>query len=135
MPTAAGDDLKSASQGGNKEHQIRPEPDTEGRTALQSRPALAKKGANIMSINSKVHELRELRQMAEELEAEIETIEDSIKEQMRAQGVDTLHGPDWKVTWKPVTSSRLDTSALKAELPEIAARYVRQTTNRRFCLA
>ena len=48
-----------------------------------------------MSINSKVHELRELRQMAEELEAEIETIEDSIKEQMRAQGVDTLHGPDW----------------------------------------
>ena len=37
-----------------------------------------------MSINSKVHELRELRQMAEELEAEIETIEDSIKEQMRA---------------------------------------------------
>ena len=88
-----------------------------------------------MSINSKVHELRELRQMAEELEAEIETIEDSIKEQMRAPGVDTLHGPDWKVTWKPVTSSRLDTSALKAELPEIAARYVRQTTNRRFCLA
>ena len=72
-----------------------------------------------MSINSKVHELRELRQMAEELEAEIETIEDSIKEQMRAQGVDTLHGPDWKVTWKPVTSSRLDTSALKAE--QIAA--------------
>ena len=54
---------------------------------------------------------------------------------MDAQGVDTLSGTDWKVTWKPVTSARLDSSALKKELPEIAARFMKQTTTRRFVLA
>lgn len=86
-------------------------------------------------INTKVKELRELRRMAEELAAEIEAVQDSIKSQMDAQGVDTLSGTDWKVTWKLVTSARLDSSALKKELPEIAARFMKQTTTRRFVLA
>lgn len=86
-------------------------------------------------INAKVKELRELRRMADELAAEIEAVQDSIKSQMDAQGVDTLAGTDWKVTWKPVTSARLDSSALKKELPEIAARFIKQTTTRRFVLA
>ena len=86
-------------------------------------------------INAKVKELRELRRMADELATEIEAVQDSIKSQMDAQGVDTLAGADWKVTWKPVTSARLDSSALKKELPEIAARFMKQTTTRRFVLA
>lgn len=86
-------------------------------------------------INAKVKELRELRRMADELAAEIEAVQDSIKSQMDAQGVDTLAGTDWKVTWKPVTSARLDSSALKKELPEIAAHFMKQTTTRRFVLA
>ena len=86
-------------------------------------------------INAKVKELRELRRMADELAAEIEAVQDSIKSQMDAQGVDTLSGTDWKVPWKPVTSARLDSSALKKELPEIAARFMKQTTTRRFCVA
>lgn len=86
-------------------------------------------------INAKVKELRELRRMADDLAAEIEAVQDSIKSQMDAQGVDTLAGTDWKVTWRPVTSTRLDSSALKKELPEIAARFMKQTTTRRFVLA
>ncbi len=86
-------------------------------------------------INAKVKELRELRRMADELATEIEAVQDSIKSQMDAQGVDTLAGADWKVTWRPVTSTRLDSSALKKELPEIAARFMKQTTTRRFVLA
>lgn len=86
-------------------------------------------------INAKVKELRELRRMADELAAEIEAVQDSIKSQMDAQGVDTLSGTDWKVTWKPVTSARLDSLALKKELPEITARFMKQTTTRRFVLA
>lgn len=86
-------------------------------------------------INAKVKELRELRRMADELATEIEAVQDSIKSQMDAQGVDTLAGADWKVTWRPVTSTRLDSSALKKELQEIAARFMKQTTTRRFVLA
>ena len=91
-----------------------------------------------MSINEldmKVKELRELRRMAEELQAEIDAAQDAIKAHMDSQGVDTLAGTDWKVTWKPVTSSRLDTAALRAALPEVAERFTRNSTTRRFCVA
>ena len=91
-----------------------------------------------MSINdmdSKIKELRELRRMADELTAEMESITDSIKRHMDAEGVDTLNGTDWKVTYKAVTSSRLDTTALKKELPDLTAQFTKTTTARRFCIA
>lgn len=86
-------------------------------------------------MSAKVRELRELKRMAEELADEINSIEDAIKAEMDASGTDTLLGLDWKITWKTVTSSRLDSTALKRELPEIAARFMKQTTARRFLLA
>lgn len=91
-----------------------------------------------MSINdmdSKIKELRELRHMADELTAEMESITDSIKRHMDAEGVDTLNGTDWKVTYKAVTSSRLDTTALKEALPDLTAQFTKTTTARRFCIA
>ena len=54
---------------------------------------------------------------------------------MDAAQVDTLSGSDWKVTYKAVTSSRLDTSALKKALPDIAAQYTKTTTTKRFLIA
>lgn len=91
-----------------------------------------------MSINemdSNVKELRELRRMAEELAAEIDSIQDSIKAHMDAQGVDTINGTDWKVTYKAVTSSRLDTAALKKALPDLAQQFTKTTSTRRFLVA
>ena len=91
-----------------------------------------------MSINemdSKIKELRELRRMADELAAEMESIQDSIKQHMTATGVDTISGTDWKVTYKTVTSSRIDTAALKKALPDLAEQFTKTTTARRFCVA
>ena len=91
-----------------------------------------------MSVNemdSKIKELRELRRMADELTAEIESITDSIKAYMDAEGVDTVSGTDWKVTYKAVTASRLDTSALKKALPDLVQQFTKTTTARRFCVA
>ena len=86
-------------------------------------------------MDSKVKELRELRRMADELTAEIESIQDSIKQHMDAEGVDTINGTDWKVTYKAVTSSRLDGAALKKALPNLAAQFTKTTTARRFTVA
>lgn len=91
-----------------------------------------------MSVNEmerKVKELRELRRMAEELDAEIESIQDSIKQHMDAEGVDTITGTDWKVTYKAVTSSRLDAAAFKKALPDLAQQFTKTSTGRRFCVA
>lgn len=87
---------------------------------------------SIDTMNAKVKELRELRRMADELAGAMEAIQDEIKAHMTAQAVDTLTGVDWKITWKAVTSNRLDTTALKKALPEVAERFTNTTTSRRF---
>ena len=86
-------------------------------------------------MNAKVQELRELRRMADELAAEIDSLQDELKAEMTAQNTDTLTGLDWKITWKQVTSNCIDSKALKAALPDVAAKYTKQTTSRRFVLA
>ena len=83
-----------------------------------------------MSINEMDSKIKELRRMADELAAEIDSITDSIKAHMDAEGVETISGTDWKVTYKAVTSSRIDTSALKKALPDVVERFSKTTTAR-----
>ena len=84
------------------------------------------------NLEPKVKELLELKRMREELDAEITAAEEEIKRVMGTE--ETLLAGAFKVTWKAVTSSRLDSSALKKALPEIAARFMKQTTTRRFSI-
>ena len=91
-----------------------------------------------MSMNemeAKVNELRELKRMADELAGEIAALEDSLKAHMTVAGTDTIEGSTFRVTWKEVTSSRLDSKALKAAAPTIWEQFSKQTTSRRFVLA
>lgn len=87
------------------------------------------------NLDSQIHELRELRRMADELAAAIDTIQDAIKAEMTAASVDVLTGSDWKAVWKPITTSRIDTTALKKALPDLAAQFTKTSTVRRFSVA
>ena len=54
---------------------------------------------------------------------------------MTAQGVNEMDVDIFKIRWTPITSERLDTTALKNELPDIAARFTKTTQSRRFVIA
>ena len=84
-------------------------------------------------LESKVRELRQLQALIAEAEAETETIRDAIKAFMGDS--ETVQAGEYRITWKHVTSTRMDTAAIKAALPEVAARFTRTTTTRRFCVA
>ena len=86
-------------------------------------------------IISKLNELSELRRMADELNAEIEAIQDAIKAHMTEADTDTITAGAFKVTWKADTSTRIDTTALRKDLPEIWQEYGKTTTTRRFSVA
>lgn len=89
-----------------------------------------------MSMNeleSKCRELRELQRLIDEATAEAEAIKDAIKAHMGDS--ETAYAGEYKITYKAVTSSRIDTTALKKALPEIAQAYSRETTVRRFSVA
>ena len=90
---------------------------------------------NVDTMNEKIQELRELKRMQEDLAAEIASIEEELKGHMSACGMDTLLGMDWRITWKAVTSNRLDTGALRKAMPDVAQAFTRETTTKRFVLA
>ena len=88
-----------------------------------------------MDINALMAERAQYIRLQEEAAAMVETLKDQLKAQMQAAGVDTLAGAEHKATYKAVTSCRVDTTALKKDLPEIAARYTKTTEARRFTFA
>ena len=85
-----------------------------------------------MNIDNIMRELAEYIRMGEQITTTVDGLKDQLKQIMREQGTDTLTGTEHKATYKAVTSSRLDTTALKRELPEIAARYSKSSETKRF---
>lgn len=85
------------------------------------------------SMEERIKELQELKHMREELEAEINAIEDEIKQTMGEE--ETLLAGAFKVIWKNVTSSRFDSTRFKKDHAELAAAYMKQTTVRRFTVS
>ena len=87
------------------------------------------------NIIKKVKELKKLRLMLDDLAAEISTIEDEIKAEMIAKDTEIMKADIFTIRYTTVTSNRLDSTAIKNELPEIAARYMKQITTKRFSIA
>lgn len=85
-----------------------------------------------VEIIRKVEALQELRRMQEELVAEIEAAQDEIKAYMTEQDTDSFTAGAFKVSWKAVTSSRFDSAAFKKAMPEVAERFMKSSTTRRF---
>ena len=84
-------------------------------------------------LERKVRELRSLQALIEEAQEEAEAIKDQLKAHVGER--EELRAGEYKITWRPVESARLDAAALRAALPEVAERFTRTTTCRRFCVA
>lgn len=84
-------------------------------------------------METKARELRELKRMKEELEAEMSALEDAIKAAMG--DCEQVIAGEYKITYKAVTSARVDTTALKNALPDVAERFTKITTYKRFQIA
>ncbi|MGE4276315.1 MAG: hypothetical protein AB7E30_03945 [Lawsonibacter sp.] len=81
----------------------------------------------------KIRELRQLQALIEEAQAEADAIRDAIKAHMGP--AEELRAGEYRVTWKAVKAAKLDTSALKRALPDVAQAFTRETVTRRFCVA
>ena len=88
-----------------------------------------------MNINEIMAELAQYTRMAEEIAATVDGLKDTIKKYMEENQLETLTGNEHKATYKTVTSSRIDTTALKRNDPDIAERYTKTTETKRFTFA
>lgn len=76
---------------------------------------------------------RELQRMLEDVQAEMDEIKDMIRAQMGDS--DVIVAGEYKISNKLVESSRLDSAALKKALPDVAARFIKTITSRRFVIS
>lgn len=83
-------------------------------------------------LNELVTELRNIRRQAEDLAAQEEAIKDLIKEQMTLRQATSILGPDYKILWTSYQRTSLDTKALRSAEPELAARFTKTTSCKRF---
>ena len=84
-------------------------------------------------MEAKCRELRQLQALIEEAQVEAEHIKDTIKAAMG--DAEAVQAGEYRITWKNVTTARVDASALRKALPDVAERFTRSTTVRRFCVA
>ena len=87
------------------------------------------------NIDTIMRELAQYTRLQEETAAIIDGLKDELKAIMQERNTDTLTGTEHRASYKAVVSSRIDTTAIKKELPEIAAKYTRTTETRRFTFA
>lgn len=81
----------------------------------------------------RARELRALQALIDEAIAEAEALKDALKAAMGDS--ESVQAGEYKITWRRVTSARIDTGALRKAMPDVAAAFTRETTVRRFCVA
>ena len=101
--------------------------------AGRENPAERTETMNTSDIIKKLEEIRALSSLIEEAEAELDGLKDEIKTYMGDS--ESLTAGNWKVSYKTVTSSRVDTAGLKKALPDIAAQFTKTSTTRRLVIA
>lgn len=86
-------------------------------------------------LTAKLRELKEMKAMVAELEAEIDTIEDEIKAHMTENETEEMIVDMFKVRYTTVKSSRFDTTAFKKTHADLYEQYTKPTTTKRFSIA
>ena len=85
-----------------------------------------------MSIHETMKELAQYLRMQEEIAETVEGLKDIIKNYMQENGLETLASDEHKATYKTVSSSRIDTTALRKACPSMAEQFTKTTTSQRF---
>lgn len=86
------------------------------------------------TLKGKLDRLAELQAEIDTLTAQADALKDAIKKELEARNLDELEAGEHIVRWKPVASSRLDSRALRAGLPDVYSRFTTQSECRRFTL-
>ena len=84
------------------------------------------------NIDSIMRELAQYTRIMEEAAATVDGLKDEIKKYMEEHNTDVLIGNEHKASYKAVASNRIDTTALKKDMPDIAAQYTKTTETKRF---
>ena len=84
----------------------------------------------LVGFDEKLHRRDEILQVISELQEEQKQIEQEVK--LFMQNNELAGSENYRVSWKNIDSTKLDTKRIKAELPQIYADYGKVLHSRRF---
>ena len=84
----------------------------------------------LQGYDDKLHRRLELAELIDKLEKEKKTIEQEIK--LTMSDAESALCSDYEVSWKNVTTSKLDVERIKLEQPDIYKKYLKEFQSRRF---
>lgn len=82
-----------------------------------------------------IRELRELETMQKELEAEIESLKDTLKAALNEANTEEMIIGTSIVRFTVVTSNRFDSASFKKTHADLYKQFTKQTTSRRFSIS
>lgn len=85
-------------------------------------------------LNNRVKKLLEIKEQIKELEEQQKALEDEIKSEF-TDDVEEINTGRYLVRWTKVSSTRLDSTKLKKDLPDIYQLYTKIVNSRRFTVA
>lgn len=86
-------------------------------------------------IENRIKKLRDIEAQQKELETAAEAIRAELKADLEEKGLDELKTKNFILRWKEIITSRLDSKALKAALPDVYGQFCRTSASRRFTIA
>ncbi len=86
------------------------------------------------ALENRVRKLLEIEDQKKALEEQADALREEIKKDLERKGIDELKTPNFIIRWKEVISSRLDSKALKAALPDVYSLYAKASVSRRFTI-
>lgn len=91
-------------------------------------------------IIEKITELQELEDMLHELNAEIDSIKDSLKQELNEQELNEQHSEELVVgkhiiRYTTVISNRFNSTEFKKVMPDVYKAYLKPVTSKRFTVA
>lgn len=86
------------------------------------------------AFESKVRELKDLRNQKEILEKRIEILENELKQEMLDTQTFEYAGEDYSLSWHMIQASRFNQESFKLDHPKLFKKYQRLNEYRRFIL-
>lgn len=86
-------------------------------------------------LDNRVKKIQAIEAQIKELETQADALRDEIKADLTEKGEDEHNTGSFIIRWKEIFSSRLNSKALKAALPDVFAAYTKQSSSRRFTVS
>ena len=87
------------------------------------------------AIENRIKKLKALEEQKKELETQISGLQEEIKKDMEAKGIEEMQAGIFVIRFTRVLSSRFDTKKFKEQYGDLYDKYVKQVASRRFTIS